>query len=36
MLPRVFVLSLAALGASAAPQARFLNRTVTVNGTEYR
>src|SRR5450755_1413210 len=36
MLLRIFTLSLAALAASAAPQARFLNRTVAVNGAEYR
>src|ERR1035438_9613032 len=36
MLLRIFALSLAALAANAAPEARFLERTVTVNGVEYR
>jgi predicted peptidase len=36
MLPRILALSLAALAANAAPEARFLNRRVTVNGAEYR
>jgi len=35
-LLRIFALSLAALAANAAPEARFLNRTVTVNDVEYR
>ncbi|MGB7763084.1 MAG: prolyl oligopeptidase family serine peptidase [Bryobacteraceae bacterium] len=36
MLLRTFALALTALAANAAPEARFLNRTVTVDGTEYR
>jgi len=36
MWQRIFALYLAALAANAATEAHFLNRTVTVNGTEYR
>lgn len=36
MLLRIFFFSLVALAANAAPEARFLDRTVSVGGTEYR